>query len=70
VRREGRESTRQGILQVARPIRYNPNLAARALFIAKGSARPAMSVVMPDSTCTVLRLTRSKTSWYLFWSGW
>src|SRR5437763_16064713 len=34
-----KESTRQRILQIARQISYTPNLAARALSIAKSSAR-------------------------------
>src|SRR5436190_5956783 len=34
-----KDSTRQRILQVARQIGYSPNLAARALSIAKASAR-------------------------------
>ena len=34
-----KESTRQRILQIARQISYTPNLAARALSIAKASAR-------------------------------
>jgi hypothetical protein len=38
-------STRQRILQVARQIRYTPNLAARALSVAKASAR--LGVCMP-----------------------
>ena len=38
--REGiKESTRQRILQIARQIGYTPNLAARALSVAKASAR-------------------------------
>ena len=40
-----KESTRQRILQVARQIRYSPNLAARALSFAKASAR--VGVCMP-----------------------
>ncbi len=40
-----RESTRQRILQVARQIGYTPNLAARALAVAKASAR--VGVCMP-----------------------
>src|SRR5260370_39966746 len=40
-----KESTRQRILQVARQIGYTPNLAARALSVAKASAR--VGVCMP-----------------------
>ena len=40
-----KESTRQRILQVARQIGYTPNLAARALSVAKASAR--IGVCMP-----------------------
>src|ERR1700687_1571417 len=40
-----KESTRQKILQVARQIGYTPNLAARALSVAKASAR--VGVCMP-----------------------
>ena len=40
-----KESTRQRILQVARHIGYTPNLAARALSVAKASAR--IGVCMP-----------------------
>src|SRR5260370_13218065 len=40
-----KESTRQRILQVARQIGYTPNLAARALSVAKASAR--VGVWMP-----------------------
>jgi DNA-binding LacI/PurR family transcriptional regulator len=36
---QGRRTTRQRILQVARLIRYAPNLAARALSVAKASAQ-------------------------------
>lgn len=44
-RRGIKESTRQRILQVARQIRFAPNLAARALSVAKASAR--VGVCMP-----------------------
>jgi LacI family transcriptional regulator len=40
-----KESTRQRILQIARQIGYTPNLAARALAVAKASAR--IGVCMP-----------------------
>src|ERR1700732_3487919 len=40
-----KESTRQSILQIARRIGYTPNLAARALSVAKASAR--IGVCMP-----------------------
>lgn len=40
-----RESTRQRILQIARQVGYTPNLAARALSVAKASAR--IGVCMP-----------------------
>ena len=40
-----KESTRQRILQIARQIGYTPNLAARALSVAKASAR--IGVCMP-----------------------
>jgi LacI family transcriptional regulator len=44
--REGiKESTRQRILQIARQIGYTPNLAARALSVARASAR--VGVCMP-----------------------
>src|SRR5271167_1452858 len=44
--REGiKESTRQRILHIARQIGYTPNLAARALSVAKASAR--IGVCMP-----------------------
>ena len=39
-----RESTRQRILQVARQIGYTPNLAARALSVAKASARVGVCI--------------------------
>ena len=39
-----KESTRQRILQVARQISYRPNLAARALSVAKASARIGVCV--------------------------
>ena len=39
-----RESTRQRILQIARQIRYTPNLAARALSVAKAGARIGVCV--------------------------
>ena len=44
-RRGIKGSTRQRILQVARQIRYTPNLAARALAVAKANAR--LGVCMP-----------------------
>src|SRR5271163_4361860 len=40
-----KESTRHRILQVARQIGYSPNLAARALSVARGSVR--IGVCMP-----------------------
>src|SRR5450631_1475944 len=40
-----KESTRQQILQIARQIGYTPNLAARALSVARTSAR--IGVCMP-----------------------
>jgi LacI family transcriptional regulator len=40
-----KEDTRQRILQIARQIGYTPNLAARALSVAKASAR--IGVCMP-----------------------
>jgi LacI family transcriptional regulator len=43
-RRGIKESTRQRILQVARQIRYTPNLAARALSVAKASARVGVCI--------------------------
>src|SRR5256885_9438700 len=39
-----KESTRQRILQVARQIGYTPNLAARALSVAKASARVGVCI--------------------------
>ena len=39
-----KESTRQRILQIARQISYTPNLAARALSVAKASARIGVCV--------------------------
>lgn len=43
--REGiKESTRQRILQVARQIGYTPNLAARALSVARSSARVGVCI--------------------------
>src|SRR3977135_2532888 len=39
------EETRQRILQIARQVGYTPNLAARALSVAKASAR--VGVCMP-----------------------
>jgi hypothetical protein len=42
-----KESTRQRILQIARQIGYTPNLAARALAVAKASAR--IGVCMPGN---------------------
>src|SRR5260370_42381377 len=40
-----KESTRQHVLQIARQIGYTPNLAARALAVAKAGAR--IGVCMP-----------------------
>lgn len=39
-----KESTRHRVLQIARQIRYTPNLAARALSVAKASARIGVCV--------------------------
>jgi LacI family transcriptional regulator len=39
-----KESTRQNVLQIARQIGYTPNLAARALSVAKSSARVGVCI--------------------------